>query len=117
MQAGSARPRPAATEAAPRSSSKAKLSYKEQRELDALPGQIEALEAEQKLIADTMAGSEIYGDRSGVQNLLLNQPSLVAAGWVRLTIKPACRYRPLSMRMARSRSKPGQLEMSRKVLV
>ena len=60
VQAGSAGPRPAATEAAPRSSSKAKLSYKEQRELDALPGQIEALEAEQKLIADTLAGSEIY---------------------------------------------------------
>ena len=37
-----------------------KLSYKEQRELDALPGRIEALEAEQKLISELLAGSEIY---------------------------------------------------------
>ena len=45
-------PRPAAA--------RTKLSYKEQRELDALPGRIEELEAEQKRIADLLAGSEIY---------------------------------------------------------
>jgi ATP-binding cassette subfamily F protein uup len=47
---------PVAKAAAPRT----KLSYKEQRELDALPGRIEALEAEQKQIAETLAASEIY---------------------------------------------------------
>jgi ATP-binding cassette subfamily F protein uup len=37
-----------------------KLSYKEQRELDALPGRIEALEAEQADIATRLAGTELY---------------------------------------------------------
>ena len=37
-----------------------KLSYKEQRELDALPAQIEALEAEQKGIAEAMADPSLY---------------------------------------------------------
>ena len=31
-----------------------KLSYKEQRELDALPGEIEALEAEQRALGEKM---------------------------------------------------------------
>jgi len=48
---------PAAPKAAP---TRTKLSYKEQRELEALPGRIEALEAEQKEIADLLSGSEIY---------------------------------------------------------
>jgi ATP-binding cassette subfamily F protein uup len=37
-----------------------KLSYKEQRELDELPARIEALEAEQKTLAEAMAGGELY---------------------------------------------------------
>ena len=37
-----------------------KLSYKEQRELDALPGRIEALEAEQADIATRLASTELY---------------------------------------------------------
>ncbi|WP_091818477.1 ATP-binding cassette domain-containing protein [Brachymonas denitrificans] len=45
---------------APRSG-KRKLSYKEQRELDALPGQIEALEAEQASIRAELAGGTLYG--------------------------------------------------------
>ena len=49
---------PGAIERAP--AARTKLSYKEQRELDALPGRIEALEAEQRTIADTLAGSEVY---------------------------------------------------------
>jgi ATP-binding cassette subfamily F protein uup len=53
--AASAAPAPAA---APKP--RTKLSYKEQRELDELPARIEALEAEQAQIADTLAGSEIY---------------------------------------------------------
>ncbi len=51
-------PAPAQAAAAPRTRSK--LSYKEQRELDELPGRIEALEAEQAAIAETLAGSEVY---------------------------------------------------------
>jgi ATP-binding cassette subfamily F protein uup len=41
---------------------KAKLSYKEQRELDGLPALIEALEAEQASITETLSGSAIYVD-------------------------------------------------------
>ncbi len=37
-----------------------KLSYKEQRELDALPGLIEALEAEQRALAEQLAGAALY---------------------------------------------------------
>ena len=39
---------------------KAKLSYKEQRELDGLPARIEALEAEQASIAAELAGADLY---------------------------------------------------------
>ncbi len=46
----------AAAPAAP----KRKLSYKEQRELDALPAQIEALEREQAELAALLNGSELY---------------------------------------------------------
>ena len=37
-----------------------KLSFKDKRELDELPGRIEALETEQKALGETLAGSEIY---------------------------------------------------------
>ena len=46
-----------------------------------------------------------------------SQPSLVAAGCVRVTIRPACRYSALSRRIARSRSKPGQLASSCRLVV
>ena len=49
-------PAPAPAPAAP----KRKLSYKEQRELDALPKQIEALEAEQAELNALLNGSELY---------------------------------------------------------
>ena len=39
---------------------KAKLSYKEQRELDGLPARIEALEAEQAQIAAELASADVY---------------------------------------------------------
>ena len=39
---------------------KAKLSYKEQRELDTLPARIEALEAEQKLVHEQLASPTLY---------------------------------------------------------
>ncbi|NRF69650.1 ATP-binding cassette domain-containing protein [Aquincola sp. S2] len=56
-----AAPTPAA--AAPREAparAKTKLSYKEQRELDELPGRIEILEAEQQAIGARLAGTELY---------------------------------------------------------
>jgi len=37
-----------------------KLSYKEQRELDELPGLIESLEAEQKELGDLLSKPELY---------------------------------------------------------
>jgi ABC transport system ATP-binding/permease protein len=40
----------------------AKLSYKEQRELETLPAKIEALEAEQKDLHEQLAGTDIYAD-------------------------------------------------------
>jgi ATP-binding cassette subfamily F protein uup len=52
-------PPPAAPPPAPK---RAKLSYKEQRELEALPARIEALESEQKTLANLLAGSEIYAE-------------------------------------------------------
>jgi ATP-binding cassette subfamily F protein uup len=39
-----------------------KLGYKEQRELDALPARIEALEAEQKELAALLASAELYAE-------------------------------------------------------
>ena len=55
------RPAPPATPApvAPAPASR-KLGYKDQRELDALPARIDALEAEQRELAELLAGSEIY---------------------------------------------------------
>ena len=41
--------------------SKKKLSYKEQRELDQLPAQIAALEAEQQTLQDALADGSLYG--------------------------------------------------------
>ena len=50
----------AAAKAAARGKSRAKLSYKETRELAALPGEIEALEAEQKALAEKMSAPEYF---------------------------------------------------------
>ncbi|MFO1271345.1 MAG: ATP-binding cassette domain-containing protein [Rubrivivax sp.] len=51
-------PPPPASKPAP--GARTKLSYKEQRELEALPARIEALEAEQAQIAARLASSELY---------------------------------------------------------
>ncbi|RZL54527.1 MAG: ATP-binding cassette domain-containing protein, partial [Variovorax sp.] len=55
-------PAPAPATSTTAATPRKKLSYKEQRELDGLPGQIAALEEEQKRIADTLAvdGGSIY---------------------------------------------------------
>jgi ATP-binding cassette subfamily F protein uup len=56
-----AAPVPAAVRpSAPAPAAKTKLSYKEQRELDALPARIEALEAEQKQIAAEVTNPSLY---------------------------------------------------------
>ena len=47
--------------AKPRGRAMVKLSYKEQRELDALPAPIEALEAEQKQVGGELEDGTIYG--------------------------------------------------------
>ena len=53
--------KPAAGPAAPRPpGARAKLSYKEQRELEALPGLIEQLEAEQKTLFERLASASLY---------------------------------------------------------
>ena len=53
-------PAPAPAPAPVVASTKKKLSYKEQRELDELPGRIAALEAEQKQLEALLNGSELY---------------------------------------------------------
>jgi ATP-binding cassette subfamily F protein uup len=53
-------PPPPAAPAAKAAPARAKLSYKEQRELAELPGRIEALEAEQKALAESLADGEVY---------------------------------------------------------
>ena len=50
----------AAAKAAGREKSKVKLSYKESRELEALPKEIEALEAEQQALAGKMSAPEYF---------------------------------------------------------
>ena len=57
---------PAAAPAVPKAAPVAarKLSFKEQRELDALPALIDALEAEQRAIGERLAGSALYTDES-----------------------------------------------------
>jgi ATP-binding cassette subfamily F protein uup len=52
--------RPAAPTTEPARPGKRKLSYKEQREWEALPGQIDALEQEQKSIDQVLGTGEIY---------------------------------------------------------
>ena len=56
-------PKPPATAAAPapaREKPRARLSYKDQRELEALPGEIEALEREQTELNARMSGAEYH---------------------------------------------------------
>ena len=52
--------------------SKKKLSYKEQRELEQLPGQIAALEAEQQAIRGELADGTLYA-KDGIRAAALHQ--------------------------------------------
>ncbi len=54
-------PAPAATATAAAVAPRKKLSYKEQRELEALPALIETLEQEQKALHDELADGNLYG--------------------------------------------------------
>ena len=54
-----------------REKSRAKLSYKETRELASLPKEIEALEAEQRALAAKMSGVEYF--RLGAEELRADQ--------------------------------------------
>ncbi|MOA09677.1 ABC transporter ATP-binding protein uup [compost metagenome] len=54
------KPAPAEKAVAPVAVARKKLSYKDQRELDALPGQIEALENEQAALQEETASPEFY---------------------------------------------------------
>jgi ATP-binding cassette subfamily F protein uup len=58
--AKAATPTPATSPAPAPAPKKAKLSYKEQRELDGLPARIEALEVEQKALGEQLSGTAIY---------------------------------------------------------
>jgi ATP-binding cassette subfamily F protein uup len=60
-RAAAAPPPAAPAQATPAAPAKKKLSYKDQRELEALPTTIEALEAEQKAIAAELADGSLYG--------------------------------------------------------
>ncbi len=61
---GKAQARAAETAASRAPKPKVKMSYKETRELEALPAQIEALEAEQGVITRRLADPAIYQDRA-----------------------------------------------------
>ncbi|MCD8283762.1 MAG: ATP-binding cassette domain-containing protein [Opitutae bacterium] len=61
---------PATTKANPATTNppqKKKLSYKETRELEALPAQIDALEAEQKTLAEKISNPDFYRDPAAVK--------------------------------------------------
>ncbi|WP_428421420.1 ATP-binding cassette domain-containing protein [Methylibium sp.] len=53
---------PVAAVAPPAPAKRAKLSFKEQRELDALPQRIEALEAEQRTLGEQLGGTALYAE-------------------------------------------------------
>jgi ATP-binding cassette subfamily F protein uup len=59
-KAPKAAPPAAPSPAAASAPKKAKLSYKDQRELDGLPARIEALELEQKTLGEQLSGTAIY---------------------------------------------------------
>ena len=71
LREAKARPAPAtkapAPAAPPAAAKPRKLGYKEQRELDALPARIEALEAEQKMLSARLADPQAYAkDPAGI---------------------------------------------------
>jgi ATP-binding cassette subfamily F protein uup len=89
-------PKPVSTSAPRSAAPKAKLSYKEQRELDALPTQIQALETEQAEIAGRLADPALYQtDAKGAASLQTRSETIDAelldalARWETLEAKQA----------------------------
>lgn len=71
---------PAAPPSTATSRSRRKLSYKEQRELEALPARIEALETEQKAIDAALADGTLYGtDPARAAELVTRHSEIEAA--------------------------------------
>lgn len=74
---------PAAVAAAPAAqTTRRKLSYKEQRELDALPGQMAALEAEQADIERQLGGGQLYASDPGRAAELSRRHAEVEEAWM-----------------------------------
>jgi ATP-binding cassette subfamily F protein uup len=72
-------PRPDAAQAAPAAAAavRKKLSYKDQRELDALPARIEALEEERRLLDARIAAPDFYKEsRTAIEAALARQEAL-----------------------------------------
>ncbi|MDL5030396.1 ATP-binding cassette domain-containing protein [Pelomonas sp. APW6] len=68
---------PASAPTAGPAPAKRKLSYKEQRELDELPGRIEALEAEQAQLSALIGGTELYTQGAGRIQEVTNRASAI----------------------------------------
>jgi len=68
---GKAAPSSVALDALSRAPRKRRLSYKEQRELESLPAQIDALESEQRTLNETIAAPEFYKEAAETINNVL----------------------------------------------
>jgi ATP-binding cassette subfamily F protein uup len=78
---------PAGRGTASRATAAAKLTYKEQREIDALPAQIEALEREQAQLGDEVSKPAFYkrdaAEQTRVQSRLAQLPAKLEAAYAR----------------------------------
>ncbi|AOV16514.1 ABC transporter ATP-binding protein [Acidihalobacter aeolianus] len=79
-KATTAAAKPVQTRDAPAAAAKParKLSYKDQRELDALPGKIAALESEQETLENALASPDLYRDAEEVRKTRLRHEAVVA---------------------------------------
>jgi len=81
-------PTPAVTNAAPASAAspaqppRKKLSYKEQREFDALPGLMAALETEQTSLQAQLADGQLYASATSAYMQLATRLAEVEAQWL-----------------------------------
>jgi ATP-binding cassette subfamily F protein uup len=74
-----ASPRPAAVRTSPAAAAATrKLSYNEQRELDALPARIEALEAEERALNERVAGPDFYKEGGAAIDAALARQAALA---------------------------------------
>ena len=80
--APTAAPAPATPAAATPAAAKRKLSYKEQREFDALPAQIQALEAEQAQIDAELAGGQLFATDAARATQLSARHAEIEGQWL-----------------------------------